>query len=330
MGIDYDRSDSCSFTKQYQADSVYLDQLSQYLENHPLFETLLIFYQFQGDRVLNNYLRWGLFSATSYIMNNQEIKNRIINPSSPSYDQFNGFKMILERYGYESQQFVKDLDRLEAKRFSSKYKSFIEQATRDLQTYILKSPPTTNELITFRFIDSSSGLNLGKGRITQLKGFTSTSRDHNFLLNYPNKYKMVFIIPIGSQVIPFIHEHSMLEEEILLPHGTQIIHERTLKVGQEFDVISTPSPDYSSRFKNIIPRYDLDEDQLQDIECNRSQIDVEIYIFRVLSDTWERKAALAYDPLKYNLYGPCLDQVSEKTGASIDTLKRISEEHLFS
>lgn len=249
--------------------------------------------------------------------------------------------MILETYNWSVQQFIEDLGQLWVEKLGSKYGSFIDQAAQDLQTSILRLPPITGELITFRYVENVDYLNLGSGQISRLKGFTSTSINYEFFVKSVDAFRMVFIIPAGSHVLPFIHRDSIRgEDEILLPHGTQIIHERTLKFDHDFDIVRQPQTDIYYPFWKYVrpiddygpaqPRQDPFTHKFQDIKCAKVKLTKEIYIFRVLSDPWEVKAALAYDPLKYNLYGACLDQVSEQTGVSIETIKRISEQHLFS
>lgn len=81
LKIDYDRNNPCSFIKQYRPTPAYLNSLVSYFKEHPLLETLILFYQFHGDNVLNSYLRSDLSSAITYIVENKEhIKNNIVDP----------------------------------------------------------------------------------------------------------------------------------------------------------------------------------------------------------------------------------------------------------
>lgn len=125
--------------------------------------------------------------------------------------------------------------------------------------------------------------------------------------------KLVFIIPPGSPVLPFIQQYSIGENEIILPHGTQVVYERALGINQSFDVISTST----------------EEGKGPEIGCFKSDPVPNIHVFRVLHDPWEVKAALNYNPLNYNLYGTCLDSVSAQTGASVEAIKKLSEQYLF-
>lgn len=72
LGVSYDPIDPCSFIKQYLPSPAYLNQVTQYLKDHPLFRALIMFYQYRGDRILNNYLRSGLFSAVNYLKGNKK------------------------------------------------------------------------------------------------------------------------------------------------------------------------------------------------------------------------------------------------------------------
>lgn len=310
MGIDYNRSDPCSFIKDHLPSANYLDSITSYLEAYPLIETLILFYQYHGDRLINNYLRSGLSSAINYLtQNKQNIISNIIQPLNFTRP---GFQRILKAYGWSIDQFVRDLER-RSEQLSLRYEPFIQRAAQDLQTFILKAPPTTNELITFRYIFNRDHLNLGQGEVTRLKGFTSTDLDHRLIGNHYKDFKMVFLIPTGFPVIPFIHKDSLENErEILLPHGTQVVHERTIMLSEDFDMIPQPQDlanyhPISNSNKNQ-SRRNIYTGQLQDIECYQSTRSYkEIYVFRVLHDPWEVQAALAYDPLNYNLYGVRLD-----------------------
>lgn len=312
LGVDYD--DSCSFIQQYLPSQSYLNLIATYLENYPLFEKLMMFYQRRGDRIVNSYLRSGFASVMSYIVQNKQLikEDFIYYTTGPN----SGFQLALEGYKYSPEQFIQDLNQLQVESLGLKYQPFFDQAAQDLQTYILKAPSTTGELITFRYVYSLDHFNLGQNEITRLEGFTSTSINHKYIGCSGVIFKIAFIIPVGSQVVPFIHKDALFgEEEILLPHGSRIVHEKTLRPGQYFSIIGRPFRKYTK----------------EGIDCVKSQsLRPEIYIFRVLSDPWEVKAALAYNPLNYNLYGSCLNSVSEQTGVSIDTLKKISHEHLFS
>lgn len=241
--------------------------------------------------------------------------------------------MTLEKYDLPTERFIEDINQpgIDINKLSSKYEPFIDQVARDLQSSILKAPSTTGELITFRFVNRVNYLNLGEGQISRLKGFTSTSTNHTYLAGHVDAFKMVFIIPAGSQVLPFIHlDAPSGEDEILLPHGTQIVHERTLNI-DHFDMVQPPRTYNSWKYDGSTqPRQDPFTRKFEDIECAKVRSFKEVYVFRVLNDPWEVQAALNYDPLKYNLYGPCLNSVSAQTEVPIETLKRISEEHLFS
>lgn len=357
LSVDYDRNNPCSFVQQYRTSSAYLNQLTSYLTDHPSVENLIFFYQYQGDSILNNYLRVCLPMSTnlrpviSYMINHREAIKNTIDSSEP---QHKGFRRVLEQYGWSIDQFKVDLDSFRLDKFrvhldknyldelGLKYKIFFDQAARDLQVSILRAPPMTNELITFRYAMNIDYFNLGEGQITRLTGFTSTTIHHGYLQNYPgliNSFKMMFIIPSNFPVLPFIHHNLVNEGEILLPHGTRVVHERTLTINHQFDMIPQVSTYLyhqdreklreSGNPSEVKPRYDSYSKEHENIYCIDSE-PLDIYIFRVLYDPWEVQAALNYNPLNYNLYGPCLDSVSEQTGVSIETLKRLAEQHLFS
>lgn len=128
-----------------------------------------------------------------------------------------------------------------------------------------------------------------------------------------------------------------MESAPILPliHGLDI-HERTLTVNDDFITIKRS---YYELRPSIFPitvkrsqpsKLDPHTGQFQNINCVKSIEFKGLYVFRVLTDPWEVKAVLNYNPLNYNLYGSCLSQISTQTGASVETLKKISEEHLFS
>lgn len=317
LDLDYNSTDPCGFVQQYLPESTYLDQITRYIQDHPLVRVLIMLYQWQGDNMFNSYLRQGLSSAIAYFKYNEE---NITECMSDEYyvPDYQGFKMTLDHYNLSTEDFKNDIKNLSVDRLLIKYELFVQQSAKDLQASILRAPPTTGTLVTIRTIKINPDyLNLEKGQITRLKGFTSTAVHISNEVEVPNKHKMtklVFLIPPGSQVLPFTHRDSMGEEEILLPHGTQVVYERTLSIDHEFGAIY---------------RRPSNEGKTPVIGCRKSYPISEIHIFRVINDPWEVQAALAYNPLNYNLYGSCLDQVSAQIGASVETLKSISEEHLF-
>lgn len=126
----------------------------------------------------------------------------------------------------------------------------IDSAAYDLQSYILGSPPTLESIISYRTIeDNLDYLNLEEGQITRLRGFTSTtifqmsgkSFTPNSILTsvVPEQVKMLFVIPPGSHIFPFVHQDSMDESEILLPHGVRIVYKQTLSLDQHSETVDS-------------------------------------------------------------------------------------------
>lgn len=338
LGFDYDRNDPCTFVSQYRTSPAYLDQMDEELYGSPVLETLLLFYQHQGDQILNNYLRSGLRSAIDYLKSNREsISYCLLNPE----DNFckylgRGLRWSLEQNEWSLSAFVQDLNQLNLEQLGLKYEPFIDQRAKELQSGILKAPSTPGDLVTFRYIKDLDHLNLGEGQVTRLEGFTSTTTNANYLSDpaISNLFKLAFIIPAGSRLMPFIHYFAPnYEDEVLLPHGTRIVYERTLKFDHPFDMIlqprtRSPQPETIENDNPIVSRYNHSTDQFEEIDCHQVKLR-EIYVFRVLHDPWEVQAALVYNPLNYNLYGSCLDSVSAQTGVPIETLKRLAEQYLF-
>lgn len=336
LEVNYD--DPCTFVQQYRPDSIYLDSMVSYLRNeNRLFRNLVLFYQYKGDRILNIYLRSDMTSVVDFLKDSRGSIRMNLSDSSRSLG-YSGFSWTLKGYGLSPQQFVQDLDQLDQSSLSRKYEPWINQAARDLQTYILKAPTIDHEILTFRYIRDHDYLNLGEGQITRLKGFTSTSLNHTFITQLHDSAsseildKMVFIITPGTPILPFVHLGAFTgENEILLPSGTQIIYQRTLTIKHDFLYFKEPIYEILNQEETQIraTKFDPDTGRLQDIPCQNSQTAKLVHIFRVVTDPWEIQAALNYKPLNYNLYGPCLEQVSAQTGVSVETIKRISEQYLF-
>lgn len=192
----------------------------------------------------------------------------------------------------------------------------------------MKAPPTTKEFITFRFVENLRHLEIGPNRpVTRLEAFTSTSISSDSLTK--SDLILAFIIPAGAQLIPFVYRPGMEEDEVLLPHGTRIVYQGAIKIGRELDLIAQPrAPTSEPPIKDNNGYSFIDSQHRYNTYCSPVLVG-NIYIFRVVHDPWEVQAALNYNPLNYNLYGSCLDSVSQETGASIERIKRLAEQHLF-
>lgn len=135
LGVDYDRNSACDFVSAHRMSPSYLDQVSHEIESQPGLKTLLLLYQYQGDRILNSYLRSGLSSAIDYLKSNKrEITKCLFNPEEYYCKEWGvGLWRSLEENNWSPTQLAEDLNAdMSVDQLSLKYGPFIEARAKEL------------------------------------------------------------------------------------------------------------------------------------------------------------------------------------------------------